>query len=405
MLRGRIVERDAALVARALEPLGVEVGRVVVVGDRLADLAGALSALLADAPDVVAVTGGLGPTHDDLTMEAVARATGRPLRLDEEALAMVRARGSVPGSGAGAAERAQRKQATLPEGAEPLPPPGTAPGCLLTHGPTLVVVLPGPPWELEAMLSAALERPAVAAVLARGRPPDERVWRIHGVPEARLAEVLAEAPAALLAPLRIGICARDGELEVTVRAARGASGSADALADRLGAALGPALYRRDGASVDAVIAAALTDRAQTLAVAESCTGGGLGARLTARSGSSAWFLGGVISYADAAKRDLLGVPAEILSRHGAVSRRCAEAMAAGAARALGTDWALSVTGVAGPDGGSSQKPVGLVWIGVAGPFGARAHEHRFRGDRERVRARASVAALHHLREALEATAI
>ena len=185
--------------------------------------------------------------------------------------------------------------------------------------------------------------------------------------------------------LGVGICARDAELEITVRSAAGDAWAADALEERLAAEFGPALYSRDGATLDEVVARGLLGAGQTVAVAESCTGGGLGARLTARSGSSAYVLGGVISYADEVKRDVLGVDAEALRRHGAVSAPVAEQMAAGVRSLVGSDWALSVTGIAGPGGGSPEKPVGLVYVGVAGPGGVSAREHRLRGDRERIR--------------------
>jgi nicotinamide-nucleotide amidase len=199
----------------------------------------------------------------------------------------------------------------------------------------------------------------------------------------------------------VGICARDAELEVTVRSAPGDAWAADALEDRLAAELGAALYSRDGATVDEVVARGLLAAGETVAVAESCTGGGLGARLTARPGSSEYVLGGVISYADAVKRDVLGVDANLLRRHGAVSAPVAERMAAGVRELVGSDWALSVTGVAGPGGGTPEKPVGLVYVGVAGPGGVAAREHRLRGDRERIRERSTAIALHALRLELE----
>lgn len=402
VLRGRIQERNAGLIARSLDAAGVAVERVEILGDDLDGLAAAIRATLASGVDLLVTTGGLGPTHDDVTMEAVAAAAGRPLALDAGALAMVEARTlALPGAPQ-VARAIHEKQASLPEGARVLPPIGTAPGAALELDGALVVVLPGPPWELEAMWEAARAEPPVAPLLARAGGPDERVLRVHAVPESRAVAAFATLGRDAWDRLRVGICARDGELEITVRSAPGDDWAAEALEGRLGEAFGEALYSRDGAGVDEVVARGLIAAGQTVAVAESCTGGGLGARLTERPGSSAYVLGGVISYSDAVKRDVLGVDAEVLRREGAVSAEVAAAMAAGASRLLGSDWALSITGVAGPGGGSARKPVGLVYIGIAGPGGAGVEEHRLRGDRRRVRERAAALALHALRRALEA---
>lgn len=400
VLRGRIQERNAAVIARSLEARGVEVERVEIVGDDIEALVDAVRRPLAGGVELVCTTGGLGPTHDDLTMEAVARATGRPLALDPAALEMVerRSRGIV---GDPDAQRAAReKQASLPAGARVLAPVGTAPGCVLVHEGAVVVVLPGPPWELAAMWEAALGEEPLAGLLARTTPQDERVLRVYATPESRLVGALRGLDRRDWERLRVGICAQDGELEITVRSAPGDARPADALERLLSAELGDALFSRDGTSVDELVARALTAAGQTLAVAESCTGGGLGARLTARPGSSAYVLGGVISYSDDVKRTVLGVDPEILRRHGAVSAECARAMAQGVRRLVGSDWALSITGVAGPGGGSPQKPVGLVHVGIAGPGGVASEEHRLRGDRERVRERSTALALHLLRRAL-----
>jgi nicotinamide-nucleotide amidase len=390
------------LLARSLEAAGVAVERVEILGDDLDALVSAIRSALDGGVDLLCTTGGLGPTHDDLTMEAVAAATGRPLALDAAALAMVEAR-SLPLAGDPEVARAVReKQASLPAGATVLPPVGTAPGAALEHGGTVVVVLPGPPWELDAMWQAARAAPPVAPLLARGGGTVERVLRVHAIPESRAVAALGRLDRDAWGLLGVGICARDAELEITVRSAAGDAWAADALEERLAAEFGPALYSRDGATLDEVVARGLLGAAQTVAVAESCTGGGLGARLTARSGSSAYVLGGVISYADEVKRDVLGVDAEALRRHGAVSAPVAEQMAAGVRSLVGSDWALSVTGIAGPGGGSPEKPVGLVYVGVAGPSGVSAREHRLRGDRERIREGSTAIALHALRRELDA---
>jgi nicotinamide-nucleotide amidase len=402
ILRGRIREANAGILARSLEERGIEIDHVEIVGDALDPLVAALGRLLASGVDLVCVTGGLGPTHDDLSMEAVGRATGRPLAVDAGALEMVRAR-SLALTRAPAVQRAvQEKQASLPAGAAVLPPAGTAPGAVLEHEGVVVVVLPGPPWELESMWEAALAaQPALAALVDRAGDAHERVLRIHAVPESLLVAEIDGLARDVWDRLTVGICAREGELEVTIRADPADAWAADALEERVAGALGDALFSRDGATVDEVVARALVAARQTVAVAESCTGGGLGARLTARPGSSAYVLGGVIAYADAAKTALLDVDPQLLRRHGAVSAECAEAMAEGARRRLGSDWALSITGVAGPGGGTEDKPVGLVYVGVSGP--SRTAHIRFDrsfGGREGIRARAVASALHLLRTEL-----
>jgi nicotinamide-nucleotide amidase len=381
------------------------VDRIEMVGDGLEAIGGALRRLLAGGFDLVCVTGGLGPTHDDLTMEAVARVTGRPLRLSEEALAMVRAHSLAVQRRPDVQRAIQEKQAMLPEGARVLPPPGTAPGCALVHEGTVIVVLPGPPWELARMWEEALPDDPLAGLLARAEAPDERVLRLWAVPESRLVAELEGWEPEAWSRLRVGICARAAELEVTVRARPGDAWAADALESRIAERLPEALFSRDGRTIDEVVADGLLAAGQTVAVAESCTGGLLGARLTERPGSSAYVLGGLITYSNEAKTGLLGVDPEVIRSHGAVSAECAEAMARGARRALGSDWALSVTGVAGPGGGTDEKPVGLVFLGIAAPDGTAAHvEHRRGGDRATIRERSVAGALHLLRRSLAAGA-
>jgi nicotinamide-nucleotide amidase len=376
-----------------------------MVGDGAEAIGGALRRLLAERFDLVCVTGGLGPTHDDLTMEAVAQVTGRPLRLSEEALAMVRAHSLAVQRRPDVQRAIQEKQAMLPAGARVLPPPGTAPGCALVHEGTVIVVLPGPPWELARMWEEALPEEPLAGLLAGAEVPDERVLRLWAVPESRLVAELEGWEPEAWSRLRVGICARAAELEVTIRARPGDAWAAEALESRIADRLPDALFSRDGRTIDEVVAEGLVAAAQTVAVAESCTGGLLGARLTERPGSSAYVLGGLITYSNETKIRLLGVDPEIIRMHGAVSAECAEAMARGARRALGSDWALSVTGVAGPGGGTDQKPVGLVFIGIAGPDGSVSHvEHRRGGDRATIRERSVVGALHLLRRSLVAGA-
>ena len=371
-----------------------------MVGDGAEAIGGALTRLLSEAHDLVCVSGGLGPTHDDLTMEAVGRATGRPLALDPRALELVGARSGALSGDPAILAALREKQAMLPEGSVLLPPPGTAPGCIVRHGPSTIVVLPGPPWELETMWGAALAEPLLAEVVARAPEREERILRVHAVSESTFVAAIADLDPDAWRRLTVGICARDGELEITVRCAPADAWAAEALEARVAAGVGDALFSRDGSTIDDVVAEALIAAGQTVAVAESCTGGGLGARLTSRAGSSAYVLGGVVSYADAVKVGMLDVDPEVIRRHGAVSAECAEQMALGARARLGSDWALAITGIAGPGGGSEGKPVGLVHLALAGPDGVRHAEQRRGGDRESIRARAVAGSLHLLRRGL-----
>lgn len=397
VLRGRVQERNGAHLAGWLDDHGVHLDRITVIGDDRPVIAAAVRDALDAGAALICLSGGLGPTHDDLTMDAVADAVRVPMRLDPAALALVERRSRGIRTDAGSAEAARAKQATLPAGAQVLSPAGTAPGCVVRDaGGGVVVVLPGPPWELRTMWAEAVVAPGpLREVLERALVPPERVVRIHWTPESRIVGLLDRPDAPATDALRLGICARDVELELTMR---GDPSQARALTEHLRAHLGDAVYSDAGASLDEIVAAGLGAAGQTVAVAESCTGGALGARLTTEAGASAHFLGGVISYDNTVKTGVLGVPSALIEAHGAVSAECAEAMVLGVARVCGAHWGLSVTGVAGPGGGTPEKPVGLVFIGRAGPDGAVAvQEHRFRGDREMVRRRSVAAALHLLR--------
>lgn len=403
ILRGRVADRNGGFLAGWCDAHGLAVEAMAVIGDDPAAITRAVRAALDDGVDLVITTGGLGVTHDDLTMQAVGDATGHRLVLHEDALALVRAatassavRDRVPADIRAATER---KQAMLPETGEMLPPVGTAPGCVLRHGDTAIVVLPGPPYETERMWWGATAHPVVADLVARAGGPAALVVRMHGVVETEMVAALDAVPPTVRDGVRLGICAKAGELELTL--ADRTPGGAVALADALESAFPGAVYTRDGRAVEEIVAARLAARGWRLAIAESCTGGMLGARLTSLAGSSAWFLGGVVSYDNAVKHELLGVPASVLATDGAVSEACAAAMADGVRQRLGADWALSVTGIAGPGGGTADKPVGTVMIGCAGPHGTTVDAHRFRGGRALVRERSVVAALHMLRRGLE----
>lgn len=402
VLRGRIADRNGGYLAAWCDAAGIEVTGLTVVGDDPAAISGAVSAALASGTELVITTGGLGVTHDDLTMAAVAEATSRPLALDADALALVRAAtasatylDSVP---AAIRDATERKQAMLPRGAEMLAPIGTAPGCIVRIDGQRVVVLPGPPYETERMWPAAAAHPALSPIITRAGGPPRLVLRLHGVVESQLVAALDRVPETVKAAARLGICAKAGEIELTLADVGG--GGAEGLAAAIDAAFPGATFTRTGAQIETIVGELLLERRVRLAVAESCTGGLLGGRLTALAGASRWFLGGVIAYDNQIKHALLGVSDRVLADDGAVSAPAAQAMADGARVRLGADWGLSVTGVAGPDGGTPEKPVGTVYLGCSGPDGVTVEGHRFRGDRGLVRERSCVAALHLLRRRL-----
>ena len=404
VLTGRVTDRNGPWLAEQLRLLGVDVGRVVVVGDRPEDLAAALRHLAADH-DLVVTSGGLGPTADDLTAEVVAQVQGRAMRLDPDlegriaavvaSIAAARGWDTPPETMA----RGVRKQAMVPEGAHVLEPVGTAPGLVVpaADGPP-VLVLPGPPGELRPMWRDAVEDALVRAALAGREELHQATVRIWGPPEAELAEVLRRHEAvADTTGLEITTCLREGELEVVTRYAPGAVPAYERLEQVLREAFGVAVYSTDGRSVDEVVAGLFVRTGATLAVAESCTAGLLAGRVADVPGSSAYLVGGFVTYADEAKTALVGVPAELVARVGAVSPEVAEAMATGARERLGTTWGVGVTGVAGPGGGTPEKPVGLVHVCASS---AGRTEHRrltLGGSRRTVRERTVVEALHLLR--------
>jgi nicotinamide-nucleotide amidase len=401
LVRGERTDRNGPFLAREALRLGLEPARILVVGDRPEELEAALAEGL--AADLCLVSGGLGPTHDDRTVETVARAAGLELVLDEEL------EREIEGISRAFAERLRRpyadfapgvrKQATLPAGATSLGLAGTAPGFVLGNVRSAVVVLPGPPSELRRLWPVALESEAVRGVLVRARPPDRRILRFFGASESAVAQALAEAGGDGDG-VEATICARDYEIHVDLLAEPGGGARAEALATAFRERLGRYLFAEDERPVEELVLELCRADGLTLAAAESCTGGLVAARLTSVPGSSDVFRGGVVAYADEAKVELLGVPEETIARHGAVSAETAQAMTEGARRRLGADVAVAVTGVAGPGGGTSAKPVGRVHIHVEGPGGGRGLELTIPGDREAVRARATVTALHLVRRVL-----
>jgi nicotinamide-nucleotide amidase len=405
VLTARTTDRNGPWVSEQLGQLGVQVAHIMVVGDRPADLEGALRFLAEGGIDLIFTTGGLGPTADDLTTEIVGRFAGRELRLDKAMQAKITAiieefARRMKFDPEGLAE-GTHKQALIPEGATPLDPIGTAPGFVVPAAGTIVVVLPGPPRELQGMWPAALATGPVAAAL--DRTPDLRTasMKMFGVPESSLAKSLREIEAELvLDRLEITTCLRRGaELEIDVSYDSSDQELLERLFDGLRRRHGSFIYTERGETIDELVAAALAGR--RLGLAESCTAGLLAARITDRPGASEYFAGGVVSYANQAKSDLLDVPPELIDAHGAVSPEVAEAMADGALARLRADTALAVTGVAGPDGGTEEKPVGYVCICAKTAAGAKlARDLKLPGGRGDVRDRSVAVALHMLRRLL-----
>lgn len=404
LVRGDRTDRNGPFLAKQALALGFEPARVEIVGDDAVELRAAVEAgLLAD---LCLVSGGLGPTHDDRTVETVAAALGRALRVDGALLEEI---GAVSRGFAARLRRPYadfepgvRKQATMPEGAVSLGLAGTAPGLLLEHTDgRVVVVLPGPPRELQRLWPAVLETEPFRRLLAQVRPPERRLLRFFGASESALARALVEAGGDGDG-VEATICAHDFEIHLDLVVEPGAGDRADELEQRLLPRVERHLFTRDERSVEELVLSLARARGLTLATAESCTGGLVAARLTGVAGASDAFLGGVVAYANELKERELGVPCEVLARHGAVSAETAAAMADGARARLGADVAVAVTGIAGPGGGTADKPVGLVHVHVAGPEGAReAQELELPGDRDGIRGRATATALHLLRRALE----
>jgi competence/damage-inducible protein CinA-like protein len=402
LVRGDREDKNGSFLASEAVRLGLEPDRITVVGDRPEDLERALREGF--EADLCLVSGGLGPTHDDRTVEMVARTAGRELRVDEgleEEIGaisrMVAERLRRPYS---EFETGVRKQATLPDGAVSLGLAGTAPGLVLEAGSCAVVVLPGPPRELRRLWPRALETDIVRAVLERAPALRRQVLRFFGTPESSVARALADAGGDGDG-VEVTICAREYEIHVDLVVEPGGEERAEEIAASLRASLGRHRFAEDGRTIPEIVLALCRERGLTLATAESCTGGLVSARLTSVPGSSAVFRGGVVAYSDDVKERELGVPAALLAEHGAVSAEVAQAMAQGARERLGADVGVSVTGVAGPDGGTDAKPVGLVFVHAAGPDGEEGRRSELPGDREMVRGRATAAALHLVRRLLE----
>ncbi|MGE5856937.1 MAG: competence/damage-inducible protein A, partial [Solirubrobacterales bacterium] len=392
VLSGYVTDRNGPWISERLAELGVEVAEITVVGDRREDLEGALRHMREEGLDLIVTSGGLGPTADDLTAEVVGQFAGRELVLDaemEEKITQIIARYARRlRFDPEAVREANRKQAMVPQGATAIDPAGTAPGLVVPADGQVVIVLPGPPRELQEMWPRALSTPPAQELLGRAEPYRTMSIRMCGIPESELAQALREIEedGVSLGELEITTCLRGGELVTDVRHRDGAEEAAEELRRGLAERLGRFTYTESGESIEEVVFGLLGDR--TLAVGESCTGGLLAGRLTLRPGSSRWFAGGVVAYSNAAKAELLGVDPKLVESRGAVSPEVAEAMADGALRRFGADVGCAVTGVAGPGGGTEEKPVGYVCFCVKSATGEKlSRDPVLPGSRTDVRER------------------
>lgn len=409
VLTGRVQDRNGPWIADRLLDLGVELAHITICGDRPRDIAAQLRFLAAEGVDLIVTSGGLGPTADDLTVATVAEFCGRELVLDteiEERIAailrrLMAGRGVFSEVDFEAVRAANRKQALVPVGAEVLEPVGTAPGVVVPGTPT-VIVLPGPPRELQPMWSTAIATAAAQKAIAQRTVYRQAMLRMFGLAESSLAETLREAERDIagFADLEITTCLRRGELEIVTRYEPPAADAYAELVELLRERHAHTLYSEDGATVDEQVAALLAGR--RVATAESCTAGLLTARLTERAGSSAYVAGGVVAYANEAKSELLQVDEALLAEHGAVSEPVAAAMATGVLAGFDADTAVAITGIAGPGGGSADKPVGTVCFAVQLAGGEPVTRTvRLPGDRTDIRERSTTVAMHMLRRALQ----
>ena len=409
VLTGRVQDRNGPWIADRLLELGVELAHITICGDRPGDIEAQLRFMADQGVDLIVTSGGLGPTADDMTVEVVARFAGRELVLDDEVenkianilkrLMGARNAALTPGS-FDSIRAANRKQAMVPAGAEVLDPVGTAPGVVVPGKPA-VIVLPGPPRELQPMWQNAIQTAAAQDAIAGRTVYRQETIRMFGLPESGLAETLrgAEDSVPGFDQLEITTCLRRGEIEMVTRYEPDAAEAYAQLTQLLREKHGQQLYSEDGSQVDDLVAQLLAGR--KIATAESCTAGLLAARLTDRPGSSEYVMGGVVSYSNDAKAELLGVDTALIEAHGAVSEPVAEAMASGALQRFGADTAVAITGIAGPGGGTPEKPVGTVCFTVklAGCLTV-TRTLQLPGNRSDVRERSTTVAMHLLLRAL-----
>jgi nicotinamide-nucleotide amidase len=427
VLSGRVADRNGPWLAERLLELGVELAYVTIVGDRPADMERALDFMAGEGMDLILTSGGLGPTADDLTAEVVGRFQGRTLELDaglEERIAeIVRPLAERwPDLDREALAAGTRKQAMVPRGATVLEPAGTAPGLVVPPAeerggassspeprPT-VVVLPGPPRELQPMWGQAVAAQALRDALRGAVEYRQRTLRLFGIPESEIAETLrvAEREGVELGKLEVTTCLKRGEVEVVTRYEPGVEDVYKAFVEVVRSRHADTLFSEDGSTVDQQVAMLLRGDAsrptRTIAMAESCTGGLLAARLTDPAGASDYVKGGIVVYANDVKVSQVGVSPELIERHGAVSSEVAVALAEGIRSRLGTDVGIGITGIAGPGGATEEKPVGLVWLSVSVAGGELlTRSVNLPGGRVDVRDRSTTVAMHMIRRVLSAS--
>ena len=406
VLTGIIADRNGPWLSERLRDAGVDHAHTMIVGDRPEDLRAALDFFGRAGMDLVVTSGGLGPTEDDLTARIVAEFAGVEFVLDEAlegriAKILERLTARWPNLDQEAIRAGNRKQAYVPAGAEVLEPVGTAPGFVVGGAPT-VVVLPGPPRELQPMWEAATRTGTFREAVAGAVEYRSRMMRLFGIPESEIAETLrvARGSGVDLERLEITTCLRRGEIEIATRYEPAVEEVYEAFAGVVRERHGDTLFSEDGTTIDEQVAALLREQRRTIAVAESCTGGLLTGRLTDLAGSSDYVLGGLVVYANEAKVALAGVDPALIGRVGAVSTEVAAALADGARERLGADLGVGITGIAGPGGGTEEKPVGTVCFSVVGDDGRLTRRVVLPGGRADVRDRSTAVALHMVRRLL-----
>ena len=412
VLTGRVLDRNGGWLSERLRELGIDHAHTVVVGDRPEDMRAALEWLASEGMYLVVTSGGPGPTEDDMTAEVVAGFAGRAVVLDEElegriAKILERLTKRWPNLDMDAIRAGNRKQAMIAEGATILEPVGTAPGLVVPpaegrEGQPTVVILPGPPRELQGMWPAALETESFRAATGGRTEYRQVMLRMFGIPESEIAETLriARGDGVDLDAMEITTCLRRGEVELVTRFEPSVEATYDAFERVVRERHADTLFSDDGTTVDEQVARMLTESDRTIATAESCTGGLIAGRLTELAGSSSYVLGGLVVYSNEAKSALAGVDAALIERVGAVSTEVAEALAAGARERLGADVGVGITGIAGPGGGTEDKPVGTVCFSVTDGTRTMTRRQHLPGSRAEVRDRSTTLAMHMIRRVL-----
>jgi nicotinamide-nucleotide amidase len=401
VLNGRVIDSNGPWISERLAELGVEVCSILCVADRRADLESALRFMEAQDMDLVVTSGGLGPTADDLTAEVVGDFAGRELVLDQsmetKIARILRGFAARLGLDEDALRAANRKQAMVPVGATVIDPAGTAPGLVVPAENLTVIVLPGPPRELQAMWGEAVGTAPAREVLRRATPFHGYTLRMIGIPESEIAKSLREIETeADLSPLEITTCLRRGEIEVDVRYRDGGEPAANAVRAGIAQRHGRHLFSEDGTTIDEQVAKLL--QGHRLGLAESLSGGLLAARITNVPGASAYLAGSVVAYSNESKSELLGVDPELIEAHGAVSPEVAEAMARGALGRFEADVAVAMTGIAGPEGGTKEKPVGYVcFYSLTSEGASLRRDPVIPGGRQDIRERSALVGMHMLR--------